>query len=174
MSRGEVRACGLPRTPRDREPSPALSSFPLIRTRLRKEGFAIGETVALSLCSALDEPSDRADHDQVCLVRSEGLPSKPQAAIHRDRQGRVSNARRSHQVGYDVPRTRRNPDVVFPLALLRRLARDGTIGAVAAASPSSVRSPSFPSPPWGPHSSNGGWSLVQKVTLETRRRCRYG
>ena len=34
-------------------------------------------------------------------------------------------------VGYDVRRARRDPDVVFPLALLRRLAAEGTIGELA-------------------------------------------
>lgn len=34
-------------------------------------------------------------------------------------------------VGYDVPRARRDPDVVFPLALLRQLAGEGAIGDLA-------------------------------------------
>lgn len=34
-------------------------------------------------------------------------------------------------VGYDVDRARRDPDVIFPLALLRRLANEGGVGELA-------------------------------------------
>jgi len=84
----------------------------------------------------LERPIEAA---RVALVGTAGafLPGQP--AFSRGDDGDPSfreipadaeRIRLAH-VGYDVPRARKDPDVVFPLALLRRLAAEGAIGELA-------------------------------------------
>ena len=59
-----------------------------------------------------------------CSLGDEGDPS------YREIPSGAEEIRLAH-AGYDTRRARRDPDVVFPLALLRRLAAEGVIGELA-------------------------------------------
>lgn len=91
-----------------------------------------------------EEPSPRQmlemplEQARVGLVATAGahLPEQPPFALghdgdpsYRELPAAAEEFRLSH-VGYDVRRAQRDPDVVFPLALLRRLAASGAIGGV--------------------------------------------
>lgn len=85
----------------------------------------------------LEVPLEQA---RVALVSTAGAHLPEQASFALGREGDPSyrelpagaeELRLSH-VGYDVRRAERDPDVVFPLALLRRLAAERVIGGVAA------------------------------------------
>lgn len=76
---------------------------------------------------------------RVALVASAGahLPEQPAFALgangdasYRELPADAAQLRFAH-VGYDTRRARQDPDVVFPLGLLRELAGDGEIGAMA-------------------------------------------
>lgn len=92
-----------------------------------------------------DEPSPRRRLERpvararVALVGTAGAFLRGQRAFSLGDDGDPSfreipadaEAIRLAHVGYDVPRARRDPDVVFPLALLRELTREGRIGEIA-------------------------------------------
>lgn len=95
--------------------------------------------------AVFDEPSPRTPprvplaEARVALISTAGahLPDQPR---HRwgpegDHTYRAipadADAVELHHGGYDVRRARTDPDVVLPLGLLRELAADGVIGAVA-------------------------------------------
>lgn len=84
----------------------------------------------------LEVPLERA---RVALVGTAGahLPEQPPFELgeagdssYRELPAEATEFRFSHG-GYDTRRAGRDPDVVFPLALLRRLAAEGLVGAVA-------------------------------------------
>jgi len=84
----------------------------------------------------LERPIEAA---RVALVGTAGafLPGQPAFSLgpggdtsFREIPAGAQKIRLAH-VGYDVPRARKDPDVVFPLALLRALAADGAIGELA-------------------------------------------
>ena len=84
----------------------------------------------------LEVPLERA---RVALVGTAGahLPGQPRFALgdtgdssYREIPAGAAELRLTH-VGYDTKRARADPDVVFPLALLRGLAAEGVVGAVA-------------------------------------------
>lgn len=92
-----------------------------------------------------DEPSARRlperpiSRSRVALVATAGahLPDQPAFVLgkegdssYRELPADASEFRLSH-VGYDTRRASEDPDVVFPLSLLRRLAAEGEIGEVA-------------------------------------------
>jgi len=93
----------------------------------------------------IGEPSPRrrlerpVDASRVALVGTAGAFLRGQPAFSlgpggdpsfREIPADAERLRLAH-VGYDVPRARKDPDVVFPLALLRELAADGAIGELA-------------------------------------------
>ena len=76
---------------------------------------------------------------RIALVATAGahLPEQPPFDLgksgdssYRELPADAQELRFAH-VGYDTRRAREDPDVVFPLALLRRLAEEGEIGSVA-------------------------------------------
>lgn len=84
----------------------------------------------------LDRPVGRA---RVALVGTAGasVPGQPPFSLgpegdpsFREIPADADGIRLSH-VGYDVPRARKDPDVVFPLALLRDMVAEGDIGELA-------------------------------------------
>ncbi len=84
----------------------------------------------------LDRPVERA---RVALVGTAGasVPGQPPFSLgpegdpsFREIPADADRIRLSH-VGYDVPRARKDPDVVFPLALLRDMVAEGDIGELA-------------------------------------------
>lgn len=94
---------------------------------------------------SFDQPSPRhrlqrpIDTARVALVGTGGayLPGQPGFSLGHDGDpsfreipADAERIRLAH-VGYDVPRARKDPDVVFPLALLRNLAAEGAIGELA-------------------------------------------
>lgn len=76
---------------------------------------------------------------RVALVATAGAYLESQPPFGRDRGGdsgfreipAESDDLRFSHVGYDTRRAEADPDVVFPLALLRRLAAEGEIGELA-------------------------------------------
>ncbi len=84
----------------------------------------------------LDRPVDTA---RLALVGTAGASVPGQSPFSLGHEGDPSfreipadadRIRLSH-VGYDVPRARKDPDVVFPLALLRDMVAEGDIGELA-------------------------------------------
>jgi D-proline reductase (dithiol) PrdB len=92
-----------------------------------------------------DEPSRRhelkrpIETARVALVGTAGAFLRGQPAFSLGNDGDPSfrqipadaQAIRLAHVGYDVPRARKDPDVVFPLALLRELVADAAIGELS-------------------------------------------
>lgn len=84
----------------------------------------------------LEKPVERA---RVALVATAGASIRGQPPFSLGPEGDASfreipadaDAIQLSHVGYDVPRARRDPDVVFPLALLRTLANERHIGQLA-------------------------------------------
>ena len=95
--------------------------------------------------TTFEEPSPRRrmqrplERSRVALVATAGahLPDQPPFDLgksgdssYREIPADADELRLSH-VGYDTRRAREDPDVVFPLSLLRRLAAEGEIGELA-------------------------------------------
>lgn len=95
--------------------------------------------------TTFDEPSPRRrlqralERSRVALVGTAGahLPDQPAFDLgkqgdagYRELPADAQELRFSHS-GYDTRRAAEDPDVVFPLALLRRLASEGVIGELA-------------------------------------------
>lgn len=95
--------------------------------------------------TTFDQPSPRRrlqrplERSRVALVATAGahLPSQPAFDLGRDGDSSYrelpadAEELRFAHVGYDTRRAREDPDIVFPLSLLRRLAGEGEIGELA-------------------------------------------
>lgn len=95
--------------------------------------------------TTFDRPSPRRPlerplaHARVALVATAGahLPDQPRFDLGKRGDGSYreipadSVELRFRHVGYDTRRAKADPDVVFPLALLRQLAAEGEIGELA-------------------------------------------
>lgn len=104
--------------------------------RVAYPGFEWREFDAPSRRLRLERPVETA---RVALVGTAGAFMRGQPPFSLGTDGDPSfreipadaDAIRLAHVGYDVPRARKDPDVVFPLALLRTLAAERVIGELA-------------------------------------------
>lgn len=122
------------------EPNPRYSGFAQVEYEyVRRDVYPTFEW------KFFDQPSERrmlekaVERSRVALVGTAGASIRGQPAFSLGEEGDASfreipaaadHLRLSH-VGYDVPRARRDPDVVFPLALMRAMDAEGEIGELA-------------------------------------------
>ena len=123
----------------EQEAAPDRSFAALERAYVRRKAYPSFEWRTFAEPSPrhrLERPIEAA---RVALVATAGAFLPGQAPFSLEHDGDPSfreipagaeTVRLAH-VGYDVPRARRDPDVVFPLRLLRALAGDGAIGELA-------------------------------------------
>ena len=106
---------------------------------VRERVYPLFDWTTFAEPSPRHRPTRPLQEARIALVATAGahLPSQP--AFLRGRSGdagyreipAASDELRFSHVGYDTRRSEADPDVVFPLALLRQLAAEGEIGELA-------------------------------------------
>ncbi len=109
------------------------------RDYVRRVAYPTFEWMVFAEASPRRRPGVPLERARVALVGTAGAYLRGQRPFslgnegdpsYRELPAETEQIRLAH-VGYDLGRARRDPDVVFPLALLRRLAAAGTIGELA-------------------------------------------
>lgn len=121
-------------------PSPDYRDYALLEYHHLRESFLPDfEWLTLPEPSPRNRPRRPLSEARVALISTAGahLPDQPRHDGGKDGDPTYREIPATatdvalHHGGYDARRARQDPDVVFPLRLLRELAADGVIGSVA-------------------------------------------